>query len=211
MEEIEEMEEFNLLIAGVGGQGNILAAHLLAEAAVMEGFKVRVGETFGMSQRGGSVVSHVRMGSRIYSPIVPLKRGNLIVGLEPIETLRVAVKYASSESYIFFNTTPIPPVSVNIGKCTYPKVDDVIYTLNRLGKKVVGLDASSLTKRTGESRTLNMVMIGFCAGSKIMPIRLETFKKTMKGMLPHKWLHLNLKAFELGVKASAKIKATTPI
>jgi len=198
---VGETKEFNVLVAGVGGQGNVLAAHVIAEAAMLEGFRVRVGETFGMSQKGGAVVSHVRIGSEVFSPLVPSRMGDLIIGLEPIETLRVAVDYSSPQCSIFFNTIPSIPVSVNVGKCPYPSVDAIVAILKQLGKNVAATDALSLAKETGQPRTLNMVMLGFSVGSNIFAIASGTFRRAIKNVVKPKWVESNVRAFEVGEKA----------
>lgn len=201
---MKEEKEFNVLVAGVGGQGNILTAHIIAEAALLEGIRVRVGETFGMSQKGGAVMSHVRMGSEIFSPLVPLRRGNLVIGLEPIETLRVAANYSAPKSSIFFNTIPNLPIDVKIRKCRYPTLDAVISLLKQIGKEVLGIDGLSLAKRVGDSRTLNMVMLGFSVSSKIFPITPDKFTRAIEEVVAPKWVDTNIEAFKLGAKTFPK-------
>lgn len=201
LKHLNEIDEFNVLITGVGGQGNILASRIMADAAMKSGLNVRVGETFGASQRGGPVVSHVRMGTNVYSPLVYPHEGDGIIGLEPIETLRTAITYASKDSLIIFNNKAVFPVIVKTGKANYPELSDIIHVLERIARNVICLAAYDLAVKAGNPVVMNIVMLGAFAGSQKGPIPIEAYKLAIKENVPKKWIEANLKAFDLGILA----------
>ena len=133
--------KMNLIIAGVGGQGSILAARIVARAAmqmakrVPQPFRVRVGETFGAAMRGGAVSSHVRFGD-VYAPLIDRGEADLIIALEPLEGLRVGVEYLSPEGVALLNSSPSPPMDVQIGKARYPALEEITSALEELGKRL---------------------------------------------------------------------------
>jgi indolepyruvate ferredoxin oxidoreductase beta subunit len=157
---VGRVEELNLIVTGVGGQGSVLASHIVAEAAVSEGLRVRVGETFGAAQRGGKVNSHVRIGEDVHGPLC--LRGSLdaLVGLEPNETLRLALEYSRSESIIITNTRPVPSMDANIGADIYRSIEVITDALRRLSKTVIAFDATELAYKAGNERTMNVVVLG---------------------------------------------------
>jgi indolepyruvate ferredoxin oxidoreductase beta subunit len=144
-----KVEEFNLIIAGVGGQGSVLASRMVADAAIMEGYKVRVGETFGAAQRGGAVASHVRIGTKVYGPLVPEDGLDALVGLEPLEALRVGVKYLSPQAVAIVNTRRWFPVDVNVGRAKYPSLEEIEDSLKKLCNKVIMIDATKIAEEAG--------------------------------------------------------------
>lgn len=196
---MSEIDEFNVLIAGVGGQGNILASRIMADAAIKTGLKVRIGETFGASQRGGPVVSHVRMGNNVYSPLIYPHEGDVVIGLEPIETLRTAITYASKDSLIVFNNKAVLPVIVKTGKANYPELSDIVQVLKRIARDVICLDAYNLAVNAGNPIAMNIVMLGAFAGSQKGPIPIKAYRLAIEENVPRKWIATNLKAFDLGI------------
>lgn len=149
----------NIIFAGVGGQGNILVSHLLADAALASGCDVRLTETFGAATRGGSVFSCVRIGAAG----APLPRENscqVIVGLEPLEGLRRAVKYLAPGGWALINVRPWYPVDVNTGRIEYPDMEAIVEGLKKLGGKVISFDATELARQAGGTRMMNIVMLG---------------------------------------------------
>ena len=138
--------ECNLLVAGVGGQGSVLIGQLLGNAGIDDGLQVWVAETFGMSQRGGSVVSHVRISNDTMSPITPEGAGDVILGLEPMETLRVAQKYLRMDGTIILNPRQILPSDVISGLSSYPPEDRIFAALERLAGEVIQIDAGRLAE-----------------------------------------------------------------
>lgn len=196
----EHVKEFNLIIAGVGGQGSVLASHIVAEAAVAQGLKTRVGETFGASQRGGKVHSHVRVGEDIYGPLCPEESLDVLLGLEPNETLRLAVDYAGPDTLIITNTHPIHSMDANIGADTYPEIEEVIEGLLKLSKRVISFDATELAVEAGNERTVNVVMLGALAATGRLPYAEERLRKAIAGRVPQRTIDANMRAFDSGVK-----------
>lgn len=197
----EKLDELNLLIAGVGGQGIILAATVLANAAVKKGIKVRAADTFGAAQRGGAVLSHIRMGSEVYGPLVPKGRCDFLLGFEPVEALRVGEKYLSPESYVIINTKPIFSVDVTTGKASYPAIERIIESLKELTKEVISIEATDLAIRAGNVVSTNVVMLGGLSVSAGLPLTMEDIKASIIEIIPRDKHEMNLKAFEFGVEA----------
>lgn len=192
------LKEFNLIVTGVGGQGSVLASHIVAEAAVKRGFKVRVGETFGAAQRGGKVHSHVRIGDDVYGPLCPGGSLDVLLGLEPNETLRLALEYANEETLIITNTRPVPSMDANIGADHYPEVSRLIEALGRLSDEVVSFDATELAAEAGNERTMNVVLLGALAASGRLPFGAESLREAVMSRVPPRTVEVNEAAFELG-------------
>lgn len=196
------VREFNMIVAGVGGQGSVLASHIVAEAAVVLGLKTRVGETFGASQRGGKVHSHVRIGEDVYGPLCPERSLDILVGLEPNETLRLAIPYVNKDTYIITNTHKIPSMDVNIGADEYPQIDQIVADLVKLSKKVVAFDATDLAIAAGNPQTMNVVMLGALASSGRLPYESDALREAVIQRVPPRTRDVNLKAFNLGWEIS---------
>lgn len=194
------MDELNLIIAGVGGQGSILASHMVAMAAIRDGLQARVGETFGAAMRGGAVASHVRIGKGIHAPLVPKDGAGIILALEPLEGLR-NINFLGKGGLLLTNTRPWLPVDVNIGRAEYPSMESIKDAVEKLGGKVVEMDATSLAQQAGNVRTMNVVMMGALAATGKLPISVETLKQVVKENVPPKTIDVNLRAFELGFNA----------
>ena len=196
--DVEDLKEFNLIVTGVGGQGSVLASHIVAEAAVKRGFRVRVGETFGAAQRGGKVHSHVRIGDMVYGPLCPSRSLDVLLGLEPNEALRLALKYANEETLIITNTRPVPSMDANIGAAVYPDVSSLIDALGRVSGRVVSFDATELAVEAGNERTMNVVLLGALAASGRLPFETESLREAVVGRVPPKTVKVNETAFNLG-------------
>ena len=192
------IEEYNIIVAGVGGQGSILFAHILGNAAIAEGYQVRVAETYGAAMRGGAVSGHIRMGSSVFAPTVRPDKLDLLVGLEPLEGLRLGIKYLSPEGTAIINTRPMSPIDVNVGNAVYPDMDEISEGLGGLCKEVFTIDASSLALEAGSIRTLNIVMLGAAAGKGKLPISKTILEETIMNMVPPRTKDINRKAFALG-------------
>jgi indolepyruvate ferredoxin oxidoreductase beta subunit len=195
------MEEVNLIIAGVGGQGSVLASHLVAMAAIRDGLQARVGETFGAAMRGGAVASHVRLGKEVYAPLIPRDGAEVVLALEPLEGLRNAVKFMAPEGLLLTNTRPWLPTDVNTGRAEYPSMDAIKAAIEKLGGKVIEVDATSLAQQAGNLRTMNVVMLGALMATGRLPVSSESLKQVIKENVPKGTEEVNLRAFELGVKA----------
>jgi len=194
-----------MIVAGVGGQGTILASHIFAEAAIRylvnkrnHDIKVRIGETFGAAMRGGAVASHIRIGTKVFSPLVPENKADVILGLEPLEALRVGLKYIALDGMVIMNTRKYEPVDVKTGQAEYPLILDINEAFMKLNAKVIALDATEIALRVGTVKVMNVVMLGGLAACKKNPIPQRILKEVIKGRVPPKTIEINLKAFEAG-------------
>ena len=197
--------EFNLIVTGVGGQGSVLASHIVAEAAVAQGLKTRVGETFGAAQRGGKVHSHVRIGEDVYGPLCPAESLDVLLGLEPNETLRLAVDYAGQDTLIITNTRPVPSMDANIGADAYPEIDAVIDGLKKLSSKVIGFDATEIAVEAGNERTMNVVLLGALAATGKLPYDGELLREAVMARVPPRAVEANMRAFNGGIEACKEL------
>ncbi len=201
----------NLIVAGVGGQGSILASHIIAEAAILSAaargsagdggtFNVRVGETFGAAMRGGAVASHVRFGD-VLGPLVGAGQADLILALEPLEGLRIGVEYAKAGGIAILNSDPFHPVDVKIGAARYPAMAGIAKALQQLGSTVTVLDATKLALEAGTAKAMNVVMLGAAFASGLFPFSEQIMVEAIRARVPQKFLDVNLKAFNLGKDA----------
>ena len=185
---------FDLVIAGVGGQGTILASDIIGKAAVREGLPVMAAETHGMAQRGGSVVNHLRIGCELGS-LIPLKSADALLALEPSEALRY-LEYLSDDGIVIVNTEPVLPVTVTSGLSSYPDVETIIDCLEQRFV-VKAFNAVQLAKKAGHVQSMNTVMIG--AVSKYLPLSKDVLIECVRRSVPKKTVDINIKAFELGL------------
>lgn len=192
--------EFNILLAGVGGQGVILMSELLGKAAIAEGLRVRGSEVLGMAVRGGSVTSIVRIGDDVHGPLIPQGKCHALVALEPSEALR-HVSYLSGAGLTILNTTPIVPFTVPLGQSDYPRLHLVLEKLSSVGGKVITLDAARIAQDAGSLQAANIVMLGALFGIELLPIKVATMKETIQARFPAKLAVVNITAFDLGYQA----------
>jgi len=193
--------EVNLIIAGVGGQGSVLASHIIAMAAIRDGLHARVGETFSAAMRGGAVASHVRLGKEVYSPLVSKDGAEIILAIEPLEGLRNSVKYLGKGGLLLTNTRAWSPTDVNIGLAQYPDMKTIDGAVKKLGGKAIIIDATSLAQKAGNVRAMNVVMLGALAGTGKLPVSIESIRQVIRENVPKGTEEVNLRAFELGLKA----------
>jgi indolepyruvate ferredoxin oxidoreductase beta subunit len=195
-------DPYNIIITGVGGQGNVLASRMLANMLVRKGFVITIGETFGGSQRGGSVMSHIRVSlTTIWSPQMPKGRADMVVALEPIEAIRLLASYGSADVKVLTNTRPIYPVGVIAGQITYPSAEEIQSALRELSGSCWFIDASDQALKLGNPIFGNIIMIGAVAGMKELPIDREDFREVITGTLAEDKLDVNMKAFDIGVNS----------
>ena len=192
------IREYNILISSVGGQGGITLARIISKAALSQGLEVRVGETLGMAQRGGSVQSHVRLGEDVYGPLIPDGRSDVVLSLEPAEALRVS-RYVGKRTTIITNTSPYLPISVLLKETTYPKIEQITSILHRLGGRVYSIDAMELAKKAGSSRSLNIVVLGAYMSLGEPVLTPDAIKEAMASSLPGRYLGQNIRALKLGM------------
>ncbi len=206
------MKTTNVIVAGVGGQGSILAAHILGKAAIRQSAstgqaaKVRIGETYGAAMRGGKVFSHVRIGDA-RSPLTTEDGAEMIIGLEPLETLRVAIPYLSPEGVCVVNTAKYVPADVKMGRAKYPDVDGILGSLRRLGKKVIAFDATAAAQELGKAAVMNTIMLGAASATGLLPVDDKTLKDTIAEEAPPGTAELNMKAFDKGREIARKLSA----
>ncbi|VUT27962.1 MAG: Indolepyruvate oxidoreductase subunit IorB [Candidatus Syntrophoarchaeum sp. GoM_oil] len=192
-------DPLNIIICGVGGQGNVLASRLVAEAADSEGYFVKIGETFGASQRGGAVESHIRISTRMeYGPLIPEGMADIIVALEPAEAMRVAVRYANPNTIVIVNPRPVYPIGVLSGRMNYPPVKDILKRLEEFVGSLFVVDAFGLAEEVGEVLSQNIVMIGALSTLDIVPIAFESYENVIRQLFDEKRVRLNLDAFHCG-------------
>lgn len=191
---------FDLIVAGVGGQGSILLSHIVADAAIRgdTSTRVRVGETFGAAMRGGSVASHVRIGRDVYGPLVRRGGADMVLALEPLEGLRVSIDSLRRGGVAILNTRPWYPVDVNIGVCKYPELEAIEAGLSELGADAYFLDATQLAVEAGNAKAANVVMLGALSSLGTLPVDDECLLSAVRDRVPRKAVDVNLKAFELG-------------
>ncbi len=187
------MKTTSVMIVGVGGQGSLLASKLLGRLLVDEGYDVKVSEVHGMSQRGGSVVTYVRFGEKVYSPIITEGEADIIISFEKLEAARYA-KFLKEGGKIVVNTQEIDPMPVIIGAAEYPT--DVISELKNKNVNIDALDALSLAEEAGSSKAVNIVLMGKAA--KYFDIPYDRWIKAIENTVKEKFVEMNKKAFDLG-------------
>ncbi len=189
----------NILLCGVGGQGTLLASNVLAEAAMESGFDVKKSEVHGMAQRGGSVVSHVRFGDKVHSPLIRKGECDLLISFETLEALRWS-EFLRPGGLVIMNTQKILPMSVSAGTSIYP--DGIGELLEKLPASVVAVDGIGNAQKLGNAKCLNVVMLGVLA-RKLSGIKETVWKEVLAKRLPAKILDLNMKAFDAGWNLSS--------
>lgn len=189
-------EHGNIIFCGVGGQGILLASEITAHALLKAGFDVKKSEVHGMAQRGGSVTAHLRYGPRVYSPLIEPGSADIEVAFELIESVRY-LPYLNADSTVIVNTQKILPPPVTTGVSTYP--EDALQQLRRKKLSVCPVDAFSIARSLGESRAVNMVLVG--ALSTLLPIQDSLFLRTIEDRIPERIREMNRQAFLQGQQA----------
>ncbi len=192
-------DPFNVIIGGVGGQGNVLASQILGEILVSQGYVVTIGETYGASQRGGAVMSHLRISARDqFSPIIPEGQCDLLVALEPAEGLRILDLYGNPRVMTLLNTRPIHPMDVISGNVPYPEISKVVARIKELSRRVWTLNATEVALEMGDPIFSNVVMLGALCAIEALPINRQGFESVIKDLLPSRTVDENMKAFDEG-------------
>ena len=190
------MKTQNVMIVGVGGQGSLLASKLLGRLLLNKGYDIKVSEVHGMSQRGGSVVTYVRFGEKVYSPVIDKGQADFIVSFELLEAARWT-EYLKPGGKIITNTQKINPMPVIIGAAEYP--EDLEGKMRAAGIDLDALDALSLAEQAGSSKAVNLVLMGRL--SKYFDIPEEEWLQAIEASVPAKFLEMNKTAFKLGMQA----------
>ncbi|MDO8688535.1 MAG: indolepyruvate oxidoreductase subunit beta [Dehalococcoidia bacterium] len=195
----------DLLMVGVGGQGTVMASDILSNAALAEGFDVKKSDALGMSQRGGSVVSHVRLGRQVFSPLVKTGQAHVLLGFEKLEAARWA-SHLRPDGLAIVNNQAIPPFSVSSGSEKYPSDEIILELLHRRTERVHLAQGVELAQQAGNPKALNAAMLGFLS-MFLDVIKKETWVDCLAGALPAKLLDLNLEAFEIGRRAAVEARS----
>jgi len=193
----------DLLITGVGGQGVVLASDIIGETAINAGFDVKKTDTLGMAQRGGSVVSHLRLAEKVWSPLIKEGEADLLLAFEKLEAARWS-HYLKPGAIAIINSYEQPPLSVSLGQDAYPGDKDIAAALKRRTDKIYFIDANKKAKELGNVRTLNILMLG--CFSVFAPLDVEVWKDSIARRLPENIREINLKAFEQGRKEIESVR-----
>jgi indolepyruvate ferredoxin oxidoreductase, beta subunit len=192
-------DPYNIVITGVGGQGNVMASRVLSNMLVRRGYRITIGETFGMSQRGGAVMSHIRVSSQAqWSPQIPRGGADLIVALEPVEAIRVLMTYGNPGVKVVINNRPVYPVGVITGALAYPSQKEIENIVRSLSAAAWFLDATDEAVKLGNPILGNIVMIGAVTAVGELPVSREDFQEAIGRSLPPDRLAVNIEAFDIG-------------
>jgi indolepyruvate ferredoxin oxidoreductase beta subunit len=194
---LDKVKKMDLLVTGVGGQGVVLASDIIGETAIAAGFDVKKTDTLGMAQRGGSVISHVRMAEKVFSPLIREGTADLLLAFELLEAARWG-HYLRPGGITIVNVYTQPPLSVSLGQEKYPTQKEIEKILKQQNKKVYFVDGTGQAQKLGNVRTLNLFMLGCFA--VFAPLKIEMWKESVARFLPENLREINLKAFELGRK-----------
>jgi len=192
-------DPLNIIMAGVEGQGNVMASRVLANILSAQGYTITIGETFGASQRGGSVMSHIRV-SKVgsWSPQIPRGRAHVIIALEPMEAIRIVASFGNRDVHVLVNSRPIHPVGVIAGECEYPSLSDIRNTLQTLSSRVLFIDATEEAVKLGNPVLSNIIMVGAVSALGLLPIGVSDFMAVTQKMFPRELLSVNQQAFKIG-------------
>jgi indolepyruvate ferredoxin oxidoreductase beta subunit len=197
-----EHDPFNLIICGIGGQGNILLSRMIGRILSKKGYFITIGETFGAAQRGGAVFSSLRISkNKQYGPLIPQGQGHVILSLEPLETLRTLSVYGNSKVATITNFQPIYPVGVLAKRLTYPDLDELKTAIQNLSRSSWFLEATDMALNLGASIVANIIMLGALAGSGAVPVEIDDAEEELKSSFPSAKLDLNLTALDMGFKS----------
>ena len=189
------MKDLNFLVAGVGGQGTLLASDILAEVGMRAGYDSKKSDVLGLAIRGGSVLSHVRWGEKVASPVVRAGEMDVILAFEPMEAMR-GIGFLKPTGTIVYNTQPLVPISVSSGDGVYPSEETIVSTLDRAAKTVYSVDATAEAVRIGNAKVTNVIMLG--AFSALLDMDREIWEDVVLSRVPERFVDLNREAFRAG-------------
>jgi len=197
-------EPLNLIIGGVGGQGNVLMAQLVGQALVQRGYTASVGDTYGVSQRGGPVASHVRISNdRSYGPLIPAGHADIILTLEPAEALRLLSELGNPATIVITNSRPVYPPDVSSGKAVYPKANDLFEALRRFSARCMVVDASAAALSMGDPIFTNIIMLGVLVGADVVPLERQDMADVLAERFKGTVLDRNLSALDKGIELAS--------
>ncbi len=188
----------DILIVGVGGQGTLLTSRILADVAVQMGYDVKVSEIHGMAQRGGSVVTQVRYGKKVYSPIIKKGDADILLAFEKLEAARW-LDYIKPDGMVIINDERVDPLPVMSGKVKYP--EDIVDKIQNLIPNTRLINATEIAGQCGNARAANVVLVGVLAAVAGLPVK--EMESAIRALVPEKAININLKAFEEGMKIIA--------
>lgn len=192
--------KYTIQIVGVGGQGVLLASMVLGNAAMRAGHEVAMSEVHGMAQRGGSVLSTLRFGKGVISPLEASGGADLIMGFEPVETCR-SIALGNKDTKILMNLDPVYPSMVAAGFESYPDINDLVESVKKESTHLVTIEATKLAVKAGKAVAANAVMIGAVGAAKGFPLSKDLLKEVLLETVPEKFKDLNSKAFDMGFEA----------
>jgi indolepyruvate ferredoxin oxidoreductase beta subunit len=205
---MKEKDPLNVIVTGVGGQGNVLISQLIGKALVRKGHHVTIGETYGASQRGGAVMSHIRISRQEqYGPLISQGEADVILGLEPVETLRVLAQYGHPGVIVIANSRPVYTMAVTTGMAKYPGTEEIARTLEALSSTAWLIGATEIALELGASILTNIIMVGALVGSGALPLETETLEAELRTSLPGDRLELNLRAARRGLEEARRLTA----
>ena len=190
--------EYNYLLCGVGGQGTVLAAKVLAQTAINMGKEVKTTETIGMAQRGGSVVSHVRVGENIHSPLIPMHAADMIIGFEPAEVVR-NLAYLKDDGVVVVNKKAVKPTTASLTGLDYNGLEMIDYLKEHV-KTVVVIDGDAICKQCGSPKVLNVALLGAAVGTGHLQVSEKELTDALLGKVKEQFKEMNLKALKLGME-----------
>lgn len=204
-------EPYNLIVCGVGGQGNILIARLIGRILADKGYHISIGETFGAAQRGGSVFSSLRFSSkRDYGPLIPQGKASLIVSLEPLETLRMLSRYGNESVVTLSNTQGMLPVGVLAGRSRYPSEPELFGAIRDLSAKAWFVPATEIALELDAPIVSNIALLGAVVRTGLLPISQDEIIDDLKKTLPPDKLDLNVQALRRGLDACSQDHCSLP-
>lgn len=204
---MSKIEDKSILICGVGGQGTVLAAKLIAQAAIAKGVHVRSAETIGMAQRGGSVVSHVRLGSSALSPLIPYGEADVIIAFEPCEAVR-NIAYLKEGGIVAVSSKAVQPVSASLSGKAFD-AESMIAFLEKHAARVMVLDTDSLCMQLGSAKAANTLLLGAAVSSNMLGVTMGDLKAALKVLVKPDFVALNEKALALGAQSAVQTAVPT--
>jgi len=195
-------DPLNLVISGVGGQGNLLLSRLIGRILLRKGYFVAVGETLGVAQRGGAVMSNMRISKKmLFGPLIPEGKSHIILSLEPLETLRMLVRYGNPKVVTITNFNPLFPVSVLSRKERYPDFGALREAITQLSKSAWFVDATDMGLKLGTPIVANVIMLGALVGLNLLPVTETEIEEEIKSSFTSDRVELNIKALKMGIDA----------
>ena len=193
-------DPLNLIVIGAAGQGNVQISLLIGDALVQEGYLVTFGQTYGATQRGGSVTNYVRISKEVQcSPIVPEGRADIILALEPVEAMRMLRRYGNPDVITIVNSRAIHPIDITGGQAEYPELDELLDAIKRLSAKAWVINATEEAQRLGDPILANIILTGALLGSGAVPLDKESLEHLLQERFP-KAIELNMAAFNRGIE-----------